>query len=394
MKNSMTVSVQDASVTISGNWKVKYRVLFVSFTDSGSFNVKIRISSKLQLKIGYKKNRPTVRICNSKCPLIVNGVKVDLNGGYRILKWIYGLFNLEGKISNFLKRKDCEDLMSKLNQQIAKTVQNMNVRLPFDQLLPLPTKPSLELDVGIISQPDFTNFLTLAHKGTVYVNRNYTEPFVNVPLITVDRDESKMLFLWATDYVINSACHALYNVQYFRWNIRQIPFTGYNLSTSNSLLEAYVPKLSKLYPNKMIQITVEANAPPNVTFEQDKVSAFIDGNLASYVVRSEESMKYLFTFGATLKISAKLTSTQTKITWEDVNLSYDMKVLNSTIDEFQLKFAADLLITPFLKQKGLAGITIPELSTFHPLLKRYALGNFSITHGKNILKIGTNVIYT
>lgn len=379
------VSIKGTSVQIHGNWQLDNIA-------SGTLDV---IVSSLWLKgsirVGYDgTSRPTIHADSSSCQIGLRYIKVHLDGGPR---WIIDKFHIEDKIQNdltdTLKTEACPEFVTFINKNAANKLRSLKVLYPI-------TKYS-ELDIGLTSNPLLNGSVTTDHKGAVYQNGNHTKPPFTVPPIPVCEDESNMLIIWVTDYVANSACYVLHSTNYFQYNLTQekIPAdVNLNLNTSLFPMTVLIPQLSKIYPNKLMQINVNTTAPPRVTFGLDKVSINVTGDVVVYVIKSSDQLTYLFTLGSTLNITAKLGTSGTNVTWHDVSICFDVQLLNTTITfkieslRAALKIALKTYIMPLVKKKGLDGISFPIVPLFG---HQFSFQNTTIKQRQNFLMLGADI---
>ncbi|WP_411016843.1 hypothetical protein, partial [Salmonella sp. s51944] len=106
---------------------------------------------------------------------------------------------------------------------------------------------------------------------------------------------------------------------------------------------------------------------PTVNIDPDNVGSVLNGDIAAYVIQPNKSLTYLFTLGATMKLSVKFDFKGSNLTWNITFVSADLKLLHSTIDNFKmaalrdaLTFVGTVYIVPALNEFGAKGIPLPS----------------------------------
>ncbi|PIK58086.1 putative bactericidal permeability-increasing protein [Apostichopus japonicus] len=282
----------------------------------------------------------------------------------------------------------CKIVIQEVNTDLAEEVANIQIVASISD--------DAEIDYSLVTSPIFNVSLTTLHKGEVYQKGNHTEAPYEIPTIPSDPDQSKMVFMWMTDYVANSAGYVLQNTGFFQYNVTQDnipPSSKISLNTSQFAVEFLIPQLSKLYPDMMMQINLNTTQPPSVSITPDQVGAAVTGDIAAYVIQPNKTLAYLFTLESTMKVSAKLGFKRTSLTWNSSFISVDLKLLRTSIEDFKvdklkatLQLACNSTLYKINVEYGAAGIPVPSFD-------KYSLQNPQITQGKGFIKIGTDMVY-
>ncbi|KAJ8041435.1 Bactericidal permeability-increasing protein [Holothuria leucospilota] len=385
----VTVSASGLYLAMSGDWKYELDSI-IPVSDDGTFDVSLSdVSLAVTIEIGVdsKTGLPTVYSSSSDCSFYVGSVSVDIHGG---ASWLYNLFDdmIEDDIQDALNDQVCQIVVKEVNTDLAAEVAGITMVTSISD--------TAEIDYSLVSAPMFNSSLTTFHKGEVYQIGNHTEAPFKIPTIPSDPDVSRMVFMWMTDYVANSAGYVLHNTGFFQYNVTQdeIPAgSKISLNTSDFAIEFLIPQIAKLYPNMMMQMNLNTTAPPVVSITPDSVGATINGDIAAYVILPNKTLAYVFTLGATLKVSADLGFTQSSLTWNSSYVSADLKLLYTAIDDFKidrlrstLQFACKAYIIPALNKYGAQGVPVPSFDD-------YVFMNPVVTQGQGFLKIGTDLAY-
>ncbi|XP_071815637.1 bactericidal permeability-increasing protein-like [Apostichopus japonicus] len=384
----LKVSASGLSISLHGDWRYKLDS-FIPVSDSGSFDVWISdVTLYVTIEIGVDATgRPTVYSSSNDCAFYAGRVDITLHGG---ASWLYNLFDSEiaDKIQDTLNHQVCQTVINEVNTDLAEEVANIQIVASITD--------KAEIDYSLVTSPTFDVTLTTSHKGEIYQKGNHTEAPYEIPTIPSDPDQSKMVFMWMTDYVANSAGYVLQNTGFFQYNVTQDkvpPSSKISLNTSEFAVEFLIPQLAKLYPDMMMQLNLNTTQPPLVSITPDKVGATVTGDVAAYVIQPNNTLAYLFTLEATLKLSAKLGFKQSSLTWNSSYVSADLRLLRTAIKDFKidklrLKFqlACKMFIIPKINDMGAAGVPVPSFD-------KYSLQNPELTQGKGFVKIGTDMVY-
>lgn len=387
-KNNVGVTVAGTGLQISihGGWKYSIHSI-VPVKDHGSFEATISsISLSVTIEIGVDKSgRPTVHSSPSDCKFHTGDVKVDLHGG---ASWLYNLFDhtIEHAIRDSLNDKVCNIVLKEVNTDLAKEVATLKVLAPITA--------NAEIDYSLVSAPEFNQSLTAAMKGEVYEIGNHTEAPYHIPTIPEDVEKSRMVFMWVTDFLANSAGYVLHNTNFFHYNVTQDkipPGSKFSLNTSDFAVKFLIPELSERYPNMLMQLNLNTTVPPRLIILPEGVTALINGSIAAYVIHPNTTLTYVFTLASDLKLSALFGFSQTNLTWNSTFLSENVTLTSSAIGPFNLdilrmglQLACKTYLIPMLNEMGADGIPLPTIGS-------YGFQNPTIIQGKGFLKIGLDL---
>ncbi|PIK39016.1 putative bactericidal permeability-increasing protein [Apostichopus japonicus] len=397
----LKVSASGLSISLHGDWRYKLDS-FIPVSDSGSFDVWISdVTLYVTIEIGVDATgRPTVYSSSNDCAFYAGRVDITLHGG---ASWLYNLFDSE----------IADKIQDTLNHQTSFwfTFSFVIFGIYFPTVVASITDKA-EIDYSLVTSPIFDVTLTTSHKGEIYQKGNHTEAPYEIPTIPSDPDQSKMVFMWMTDYVANSAGYVLQNTGFFQYNVTQDkvpPSSKISLNTSEFAVEFLIPQLAKLYPDMMMQLNLNTTQPPLVSITPDKVGATVTGDVAAYVMQPNNTLAYLFTLEASVHA---LDFENNGLFWK--NAEFDNQHINTDvgrengnrvgveglevgpylvlidikIDKLRLKFqlACKMFIIPKINDMGAAGVPVPSFD-------KYSLQNPELTQGKGFVKIGTDMVY-
>jgi len=198
----LTWSLSGASISLHGDWRIKYRVVF-PVSDSGSFDASVSGASiSVSVTLGATATgEPTIRATGCTCH--IDRVSIHLHGG---ASWLYNLFigAVERPLRDNLQKKICEAAQDAINTDAARELATLPVKVPIGH-----DKQWL-LDYRLVSAPAFASgYLESFHKGEFFNAGDSTEaPFQPSPLPS-PASADRMATFWASSYVLNTAGYVL-----------------------------------------------------------------------------------------------------------------------------------------------------------------------------------------
>lgn len=384
----VTISAGGLSAAMHGDWQYRIHDIF-HIHDHGSFDVSFSsVSISLTVRIGMDSTgRPTVRSQQSDCNFYVGDAHVRFHGGK---SWLYNLFHrkIESKLKSSLNSKICEVVVNLVNTKLAEQVSTLKTVISISD--------TAEIDYSLLSPPIFNSSLTTSNKGEVYQIGHHTEAPFRIPIIPRDDDMSRMVLMWMTDFVPNSAGYVLHTTGFFQYNVTQDKIPSdikVSLNTSDFAVQFAIPQIAKLYPNMMMQVNLNTTAPPKLSITSDKVGALVNGDISAYIIQPNKSLTYLFTLGATLNVSASIGFRKADLTWNSSYVSADLKLLHTAIDDFKIdslrsvvQLVCRVYIIPEINKRGEKGVPVPSF-------RDYAFVNPVVEQKEGLLKIGTDIRY-
>ncbi|XP_041453976.1 bactericidal permeability-increasing protein-like [Lytechinus variegatus] len=385
----LTLKTSGVSIKVHGDWHYSTHG-FIHISDSGSFDAGANsITLTVTLRIGVDATgRPSISSQASDCSFSVGGLDIKLHGG---ASWLYNLFDhdIGNAIKDSLNGQICSTVVDEVNGSLEDELKTLQVIAPVEDII--------EIDYSLVESPSFNGSINTAHKGEVYPLGNKTECPLPVPQIPPDSDVSRMVFIWITEYLPNSAGYVLQNIGFLQYNVTpdNVPAEEkYLLNTSNFALDLLIPQINKMYPNMAMQINVNSTKAPVVKVASTGVQAVLVGDFTPYAILPNKTLAYLFTLSVTISSKVTVNFTSNNITWNISSFSTTMKAVHSAVGPFftsALQLAVNTAIkaelVPKLNQLGAVGVPLPQLEGF----------NFTkpvVSLGEGFLKIGTDLTYT
>ncbi|XP_072169712.1 bactericidal permeability-increasing protein-like [Diadema setosum] len=384
----LRLTTSGVSLSVHGDWHYE-TTGFIHISDSGSFDAKASsITLSLTLRVGVDSTgRPTVSSKSSDCSFHAGGMDVDLHGG---ASWLYNLFDdqISDAILDSLNGQVCSTIVDAVNTNLENELKTLTMVAPF--------LDAAQIDYTLVAQPTFNGSVNTAHKGEVYPLNSKKECPLPVPGVPADSDTSRMVFLWITEYLPNSAGYVLQEVGFLQYNVTQdnIPDAEKNyLNTSYFAYKLAIPQLSKMYPNMVMQINLNSTKAPTVAIKESEIFVVLEGDFSPYAVLPNKTLAYLFSLRVSISGKVTVGFKGNNITWSLSSLSADMALIKTAIGNFNTKLlevavnsAITLYVLPYLNQMGAEGAALPQLDGFvfsKPVVKQ----------GQSFIKIGTDLTY-
>ncbi|XP_010220814.1 PREDICTED: BPI fold-containing family C protein-like, partial [Tinamus guttatus] len=238
--------------------KVNYRI---SRRGQGGITVSL---SGLFMAVVFEVSRDStghLSVLLHNCQLIINSVKVRLNGGS---SWVYNFLSgyLEKAIHTKLGKNLCLDIKYKI-QMLDAYLRKLKVLSQIDAFA--------QIDYSLVSSPAvFKSHLNLDLKG------------------------DSMLYLGVSNYFLKSASLAYYRAGVFNITISRELATAFNLTTA--LFKKFLPQIARYYvAAHPVLLKLMATSPPEVSLQADGCSLQITGLVEVFAVLPNSAMQYIFT---------------------------------------------------------------------------------------------------
>nr|AKH45418.1 LBP-BPI1 [Apostichopus japonicus] len=378
----LTVSLKGVSLSVHGDWKYKYH--FVS--DHGSFDLSVSaVDASVTIHVGVDQGgRPTVSSSDADCYLNAGRVSIKLHHG---ASWLYNLFrdDFAHSIQKSMNKEVCTAIVKEINEDLEQEVSTLKVNIPFNDVA--------EIDYSLVAPPVFNTSINTAHKGEVYDINHHSEAPGPIPAIPSDPEDSRMFYMWITDYLANSAGYVLHNTGFLTYNVTQdnLPTGKISLNTSEFPIANFPPEITKQYPGRLMQINLNTTSPPYINTLAHETNGTIEGDIAAYVVQPDNSLTYLFTLGVNLSLGVTVSINKTNLVWNATYGSADLSIVSSAMKDLPLKQLQGLFplvcragLIPALNRKGESGIPLPSVDG-------YTFKSSSITYGEGFMKISTGL---
>ncbi|XP_062425390.1 BPI fold-containing family C protein [Rhea pennata] len=360
----ISLSVARASATISADWRMKAWLL----RDQGGITVSL---SGLFMAVVFEVSRDStghLSMLLHNCQLIINSVKVKLNGGS---SWIYNFLSgyLEKPIQTKLDENLCLNIKYKIQMMDAQ-LRKLKVLSQIDAFA--------QIDCSLVSSPAvFKSHINLDLKGTVYPVGNHTDPpFMPAPFTLPSQGDS-MLYLGVSNYFLKSASLAYYRAGIFNITISlsQELATSFNLTTG--IFNDFVPQIAVYYITAHpVLLKLMATSPPVVSLQADGCSLQITGCVDVFAVLPNSTIQYIFTGNLTASTRVNLTVIKEKLIISLLLKRLQFSLLHSiasfseqvSLVENFLFYALRSVAIPVINDKLGKGFPLPNLA--HTVLIR------------------------
>ncbi|CAB4006411.1 lipopolysaccharide-binding -like [Paramuricea clavata] len=384
----LDLSASGVYVAFTGNWHYR-KTHWPHVSDSGTFDMSASdISFSLTAKIGTEKGRPS--ITTASCSDNVGDLNIKFHGG---ASWLYNLFRskIADSIKSQLNNLICEEATKAINEDAEKELATFPVRKKLD-------KYAL-IDYSFIEPPLFEeNYMDVRLKGELMSATHPTESGLTPPVIPANQTCTKMICLYITDYVLNTAGQVYYKENFFNAtvNASQVPPSfKYQLNT-NLLKLLGLSKVYAEYPDRPLFLHLYCTKPPSMNTQPTGINFAITGNVEVYVFTKENKLVFLFSLVADLTGSGAARVNGTILQGSVSKFSVTFAVLKSAVGDIKpniglmnilLHVLAENTIIKELNEKGKKGIPLPVLDNVQ-------LEDADIYFGKNFFSFDTDLKYT
>ncbi|KYO44169.1 bactericidal permeability-increasing protein [Alligator mississippiensis] len=362
----LRVSVSKAFAHLTGKWKVKKRFI----KDHGSFDLKVEgISISIGLKLGSDASgRPTVT--TSECSTQISNVRIHISGRFG---WLYKLFHkkIESSFRKTMESKVCEEVTSSVSTQLQ----------PYLQTLPVTTK------IDNVAGIDYSlgEFFSLAHR--------LPAPFPP-PALAFPTEHDRMVYLGASSYFFNTAGFVYQTAGVLVFNITDdmVP-KGVEFHLNTSTFSAFIPKLEKLYPDRLMKLQVMTSSAPSLTITPGGLSLMPVVDIQAYAILSNSSLAPLFLLSLTSNISATVAVNSSRIGGTLALGRLKLSLKHSDVGPFSVQLLQSLMniygskiLLPRLNERLKAGFPLP-------LPDRIKLSSILLQPHQNFLLLAADVHY-
>ncbi|XP_065839498.1 bactericidal permeability-increasing protein-like [Oscarella lobularis] len=270
--------------------------------------------------------------------------------------------------------------------------------------LPLLQKVSsdAEINLALAQSPIFNStFMQTLHKCDFIYTPDPSEPPFQPPSLPPANAVASfsMLSVWITDYVANTAGFVYQKAGLLQINVTQstIPNSPF-ISLNTSSIKGFAPGLYSKYPNKALQVLVNATSAPYVNITSSRINFTAPGETVFYVLVDNVTKVEAFTLGVVMHatVFAALTKngTQEIVTANATYLKSDISLVSTKVgdvkaDGFEnlINLMCHMVLIPKLNKYGATGFAVPVVdgvSFVNPVLMQ----------GPGYVQIATNVSYT
>ncbi|XP_047127523.1 lipopolysaccharide-binding protein isoform X1 [Hydra vulgaris] len=362
-----------------------YKTIFgINIHDTIGFNVNIsNVESALSVEIGSNKDgRPSINFFD--CSLKINSLTVQMNGKD---KWLYDLINplVESTLEIVFSQLFCNIVKTKVEENIKNKLATFTEIINIDSLA--------KIDLSLTQPPNFTdNYVQFFFKGKFLLQNDSSLNQFLLPQPTVSDEDTQMLYLWITDYTINTAAEVYHKggaltQEIYSWDPKTPKDLQKFLQTSTFTL--FFPGLLK-YGGEKMALFIRSYKPPQVLIEKDdfKINLFTEG---MFKVRDNDLTLDAFLIKFDIKAVAEIFVSNNKITAKISAFDYDAVVVRSYVG------SALIPLDSFLIKKLVDAAIIKNANSFLdngfslPPIRGNEITNLNIKLLKNTVQVGGDV---
>lgn len=379
-------------MSAKGKVSVKYRKGWIKVGDTTNIKAKANgIGFTVDIKIDAKSGKPVLTA--QSCSAGILDLDLDFSGG---LSWLYNIFSslLEGKLKGVLKSALCNEGKKLIDQELNRFLNNFPVRQNIENWALIDY--SFEKTIATHSSLD------LLLRGE-FLNR-YKPALGKLPsdLFTATPSVQKMVYVWISDFTINSAGKVFHesgllkNVISPKMTSDLIPPSVRPFLNTKSF-EQLIPELYKQYPDQPIEFDLETYQTPTCDITTGNADIHLYVKATINVLNADGTKTSLFYVKANINAvaSAGIKSSNEKlIVFGNVaNFSFTAAVGGSIIGDIHIPMdnqsIKDLVRGLVIDQAN------PILNRGFPIpkIKDLNFRNPKVAFVKNALRVETDVSY-
>ena len=330
----------------------------------------------------------------SGCSASVGDAQVHFHGGS---SWIYkvvdAIADFGGKLKDNFAPTFCKGVTDAINNQLNHAIESAPVIVKVDKWA--------EVNYALIQSPVYTNTsVATLHKGEFESLSHPTEaPFSPPPLPPItESDTSKMMYIWLTEYVVNTAGLVYHETGFLAYNItpdkvpKDIPI---QLNTSS--FRGLIPVLYSKYPDMAMLLTVKTTKPPQMQIYPKSANLTGVGEVNVQVITPSKTVQSAFTMGLTVYMNAYAwvhpNGTTQVISANITLLRFTFDLVSSNIGNISLaelnqavELLVNLFVIPAANVYGQRGLEIP-------LMDGISFVNPSVSFGEGYVLVSSDINY-
>lgn len=353
------------SPVIHANYAAKIALGFWDVTKEGKMIVQGKnMQFALDFFIGRDiEGRPTVTVYDCTARGDVNlsfegGWSDALNLGSRIFK---------RKIKSIILNQVCSNAKAEINEKTGWALSKFNLveKIP----------PDFEIDFSLVRFPAFRpGSVQSFHKGAFYYSPNRQEPpFEPAEIPHIQKHRKKMMYVYITSYMLNTAFYALYANNKLAINVtsRQVPPNARKYFATSCpeefCLGTVLPEIAQYYPTSELALSVFATDYPRVNVDSGslRLTGSMGADIYAMVKRKPERiLSVLMNVTGAVKVVVKNETVMFNVTGlrSKAEIQYSkMGTSNSEVFDNMVNMASKEFLLPVLKDVGDTGFTLPEL---------------------------------
>ncbi|XP_070535724.1 bactericidal permeability-increasing protein-like [Ptychodera flava] len=386
----LKVSLWGASAKVKGDWKYSYKLVFIDIKDSGSFDVQAKgLSLDVVARLGKDKDgKPTISAVS--CNAHINDLRVKFNGG---ASWLYNLFadNIADGMKGDLSNQLCQGATDGINNDLADTFSDIKVVTSFGGDLDF-----MVIDYRLVEPPKFTDkYLETAHKGEIYQRSQHKAPPFSPKAMPEQKETSRMVYLWVSDYVANTLLYTLQNSGFLNKFAQQIDLPkDSKFALNTSYFAIFVKEIHDKYNNLAMTMTMNSTMAPKLTITEGNITVDTGGVVSFSALPPNQNPVHLFNFRINMTVVLAPKLVDLSIVGNVTIKRFDVSVENSDVGQISLFFvqlATDTMLTntviPWINAQVAQGLPLPKVDRL-----KFVKPELKLTDG--CMVIATDLEYT
>ncbi|XP_057307470.1 lipopolysaccharide-binding protein-like isoform X2 [Hydractinia symbiolongicarpus] len=334
----MRSKVSGITLEAYGRLKYIYKDGWFMFKDNIGIDFKAKnVYFDIILSIGSDSNgRPTIAI--QKCSAGVNDIDILFKGGQA---WLYNIFRdiVGQELKKFFGDLLCKLVTKEINTRAKSELATFLVVSTIDEWA--------KIDYRLTQAPVFTSeHMDVYLKGEFKSVKDPKEPKSLMPTFSTSSDQNRMIYLWLTDYTLNSAGQ-VYNksgrlyATFAAWDDKVPEDLKSTLNTGTFAL--LFPKLQEMYPNAPISLELKSYKPPVIKIGKDQLKLRFYTHALFNV--KDTSNKIIRVFSARFDITATglIGIQRNNISGKISSFDYVAKVLSSNVGKITIPLDSPLV---------------------------------------------------
>merc|ERR1719193_2147752 len=294
------VNLKGISLNGGGHLRYSYHTGIFGFKVNGAVGFSISLGSvQTYTQVVFGKDgrgRPTIAL--RQCWSDIKTVDVSFHGG-GILGWIMNLFrhHISNMVKGILRPFICQQVRARVINGAQQSLRGFPVTQRVDQ--------TVALDYRSVAQPKYTNdYMDLFFKGQFKCSSKQSPSSLVPNSFPVNGDHAKMLYIWVSDYALNTAGEAYQNSGLLKLSIEswkvKIPDSRLAEILQLKTFIKMIPDLSKL-GNCPVAVYARSYQAPSINIKSNGVhgKVFVEVNL-----KMKQGEKITPLFGCQVNVSA------------------------------------------------------------------------------------------
>jgi len=384
------LSVRGVKIPVSLHAHAKYRYHFVKISshtdvDASANGVSLDISLKVTASGSGKPHVAAVG-----CSGGVADLGLHFHGGHA---WLWKL--VQGPLKSYLRGK----LSGSICGAVTKAI-NSNVNKYLDMF---PTRMNIKSYAYVdysLSQPSFTkDYMDFFVRGEILNFKHPVHSKLHPPQFQTTSSANKMVYIWLTDYTLNTAAEVFHNAKLLTRVIKvgdKIP-SGVKPFLNTRFIKGFIPQLYNKYPDRPIRISLETFQAPTFQLRPGQASASLYVRAGINVELKDKSLVSVFHLD--LSVSGKGTASIKKI-----GSSYNVA---GNINAFTFKIAVggsiigkvNLPVNNPSIQALVKGLVVEQANPYLnngfslPQSSKFQLTSPALTIVQSAIRVDSNVVY-